>query len=128
MVYVSVMVLLALVQFMYFGVAVGRARVRHNVGAPAVSGDELFERFHRAHQNTLEQLVIFIPAICASGYFASPLLAVTCGVAFLIGRAWYFRCYIRDPDTRGTGMVITLLASVILLVSGLVGAIRTLLS
>ena len=91
-------------------------------------GDEIFERFHRAHQNTLEQLVIFIPAVCAAGYFASPLLAVACGLAFLVGRAWYFRCYIVDPDTRGPGMVITSLSSLILLTSALVGAIRSLLS
>ena len=128
MIYVAVIVLLALVQFMYFGVAVGRARIRYDVRAPSVVGDEIFERFHRAHQNILEQLVIFIPAVCAAGYFASPLLAVACGLAFLVGRAWYFRCYIVDPDTRGPGMVITSLSSLILLTSALVGAIRSLLS
>lgn len=125
MVYITIIVLLALVQFQYFGIAVGRARTRHDVKAPAVAGDEVFERFHRAHQNTLEQLVVFIPAIYACGYYANDLLAVACGVAFLTGRAWYFRCYIVDPETRGRGMLVTMLSSVILVISGIIGALRT---
>ena len=128
MVYITIIVLLALVQFQYFGIAVGRARGRHGVPAPAVSGDEVFERFHRAHQNTLEQLMVFIPAIFACGYYASDLLGVACGVGFLIGRAWYFRCYIVDPETRGTGMSITMLSSVILIIAAIIGAMRTILA
>ena len=101
MVYVTIIVMLALVQFMYFGIEVGRARGRHGVTAPAVTGNEIFERFNRAHQNTLEQLIVFIPAIFACGYYTNELLAAACGVGFLIGRAWYFRSYTAAPDTRG---------------------------
>ena len=125
MVFVTVIVLLALVQFQYFGFAVGRARTRHDIKAPAVAGDEVFERFHRAHQNTLEQLVVFIPAIYACGFYMNDLLAVACGVAFLVGRALYFRAYIVDPEKRGTGMIVTMLATVILIISGIVGALRS---
>ena len=121
MVFVTVIVLLALVQFQYFGFAVGQARTRHDIKAPAVSGDEVFERFHRAHQNTLEQLVTFIPAIYACGYYMNDLLAVGCGVGYLVGRTIYFRAYIVDPEKRGTGMVITMLATLILIIGGIVG-------
>ena len=69
MAFVTVIVMLAIIQFIYFGFAVGRARGRHGVSAPATTGDETFERFYRAHQNTMEQLVVFIPAIYAAGYF-----------------------------------------------------------
>ena len=127
MAYATMIAMLALVQFQYFGVAVGRARGRHGVAAPAVSGDETFERFHRAHQNTLEQLVVFIPALYACAYFAHEMLAVAGGVLYLVGRAWYFRAYIVEPATRGKGMVMTMLASLILLVAGLIGALRSVL-
>lgn len=120
--------MLALVQFMYFGFAVGRARGRHGVAAPAVTGDEVFERFHRAHQNTLEQLMVFVPAVYACGYYANDLLATACGVGFLVGRAWYFRCYIVEPDTRGKGMIVTMVSSVILIISAIVGAMQTILA
>ena len=122
--FVTVIVLLAVIQFLYFGFAVGRARGRHGINAPAASGDETFERFFRAHQNTMEQLVIFIPAIYAAGFFMHGLAAVAVGVAYLIGRALYFRAYVQDPEKRGLGMIVTMLANVILLAMGLIGAVR----
>ena len=127
MAYVTIIAMLALVQFLYFGVAVGRARGRHGVAAPAVTGDETFERFHRAHQNTLEQLIVFLPALFACAFFANDMLAVACGVGFLVGRTWYFRSYVADPDSRGKGMILTMASSIILLISGLIGALRTVL-
>ena len=127
MAFVTMIALLALVQYLYFGVAVGRARGRHGVSAPAVSGDEQFERFHRAHQNTLEQLVVFLPSVYACGYYVNDMLAVAAGLAYLIGRTLYFRGYVRDPETRGVGMIITMLANLVLLIGGLIGALRSVL-
>lgn len=127
MAYVTVIVMLALVEYLYFGVAVGRARARHGVEAPAVSGDENFERFHRAHQNTLEQLVVFVPAIYAAAYYADERLAVGLGVVFLVGRAHYFRSYIADPRSRNVGMIATIASSLLLIAATLVGAVRVLL-
>ncbi len=128
MAYVSVIVMLALLEYLYFGVAVGRARLRHGVDAPSVSGDEHFERFHRAHQNTLEQLVVFIPAVYAAAYYASALLAVGLGVVWLVARAHYFRSYIAEPTRRGIGMIATVVTSVLLIAAALVGAVRLLLT
>lgn len=127
MAYVTIVVMLALVEYLYFGVAVGRARVRHGVAAPAVTGDENFERFHRAHQNTLEQLVIFVPSIYAAGYFANHWLAVALGVVFVLARAHYFRSYIADPARRGAGMLASMLACLGLIAASLVGAVRHIL-
>lgn len=127
MAFATVIVMLALVQFMYFAIAVGRARGRHGVSAPAVSGDEHFERFHRAHQNTLEQIVIFVPAIYACAYYLSIWLAVAGGIGYLVGRFWYFRCYIKDPETRGKGMMLTVASSLLMVAGGLIGALRSLL-
>ncbi len=127
MAYVTVIVSLALIQYLYFGVAVGRARGRHGVSAPATSGDETFERFHRAHQNTLEQLVVFVPSCYAAGYFANALAAVALGVVFLGARAYYFRSYIADPQSRGAGMIGTMVVNVVLLGMAMVGAVRVIL-
>ena len=124
MAFVTVIVMLALVEYIYFGVAVGRARVRHGVDAPGVTGDENFERFFRAHQNTLEQLVPFVPAIYAAAYYANELAAVALGVVFLISRAMYFRTYIADPAKRGPGMLGSMASTVLLIAMALVGATR----
>ena len=128
MVYATIIVLLAIVQFQYFGVAVGRARGRHEVKAPAVHGDEQFERFHRAHQNTLEQLIAFIPAIYACAYFSYEWLAIAGGIGYVLGRFIYFRSYIAEPARRGIGMIATMAASVLLIAAALIGAVRMLLT
>ena len=127
MAYITVIVMLALIQYLYFGVAVGRARGRHGVDAPAVSGDENFERFFRAHQNTLEQLVVLVPAIYAAGFYANELYAVALGVVYLIARVHYFRSSIANPTGRGLGMIGTILASVGLIAAAMVGAMHEIL-
>ena len=125
MAYVTIIAMLALVEYLYFGIKVGGVRVSSGVQAPAVTGDPAFERAFRAHQNTLEQLIVFLPALFAAGYYANELLAVGAGVAFLIGRALYFRTYCADAEKRGPGMIITMLANVVLLLSALVCALLT---
>jgi uncharacterized membrane protein YecN with MAPEG domain len=123
--YATVIAMLALIEYMYFGVQVGGARGRTGVAAPAVTGDPAFERAFRAHQNTLEQLIIFLPSLYATAYFVSDLYAVAAGVAFLIGRALYFRTYCQDAEKRGPGMLITMVANVALLLGALIGALLT---
>jgi len=66
---------------------------------------------------------VFLPALFAAGYFVHELYAVAAGVAFLVGRAVYFRSYVRDPATRGPGMIITMVANLALVVGGLLGAV-----
>ena len=121
MAYVTIIVMLALVEYLYFAVQVGGARGRSGIKAPAVTGDESFERYFRVHQNTLEQLIVFIPAIYATAFYANELYAVAAGVLFLIGRAMYFRAYTKDAEKRGRGMIVTMFANVALVAGGLVG-------
>ena len=61
--YVHLVAVLAVLQFFLFGILVGRAREQYGIDAPAISGHQLFERAFRVHQNTLEQLVGFLPAL-----------------------------------------------------------------
>ena len=120
---VTAIAMLALIEYLYFGVEVGRARGRSGLAAPAVTGDPHFERVFRAHYNTLEQLIVFLPALYAAGWFVNELFAVAAGFAFLVGRAMYFRSYVRDPASRGPGMVVTMAANLVLVVGALIGAL-----
>jgi uncharacterized MAPEG superfamily protein len=120
---VTAIAMLALIEYLYFGTEVGRARARSGLQAPAVTGDPPFERVLRAQYNTLEQLIVFLPALYAAGYNQHELYAVAAGVAFLVGRAMYFRSYVADPTRRGPGMMVTMVATLALVVGGLVGAV-----
>ncbi len=123
---VTIIAMLALIEYVYFTVEVGRARVRSGLAAPAVTGDAHFERVYRVQSNTLEQLVVFLPALFAAGYYVHELYAVAAGVAFLIGRAMYFRGYVADPARRGPGFVVGMFANLALVLGALVGALLTL--
>ena len=121
--YVTLVVIIALLEYLFFTMKTGKARMESGLKAPAVTGNEMFERCFRVQQNTLEQLIVFIPAIYICGTYLHELGAAGIGLLFITGRALYFRAYISDPEQRGPGMVLTGLASVLLLLGGLIGVI-----
>ncbi|HXY96727.1 MAG TPA: MAPEG family protein [Steroidobacteraceae bacterium] len=121
--YVHIVLALALVEFFVFGLAVARARETYNVPAPATTGHEVFERYFRVQMNTLEQLVIFVPSLLLFARYVSPWLAALLGLAFIIGRALYFRGYVRAAKERHLGFMVSVIPNLTLLVGGLLGAV-----
>jgi uncharacterized membrane protein YecN with MAPEG domain len=124
---VAIVVLLALVEYIFFGIRVGAARARYGVGAPATSGHPDFERYFRIHQNTLEGLIVFVPAIWFYGLYISPIWAAGIGMFFVIGRLIYYRGYAAAAEKRGAGFGISSLANIVLVVGALIGAFREVL-
>lgn len=123
MAYVAIVTMLLLIQYIAYTLLCGAARARGGVQAPAVTGDETFERAFRVQMNTIEQLVITLPAMWVCAYYFSPLWAAGLGVVFMIGRLLYRQAYMKDPASRGPGMGIGFLANIVLIVLSLWGAI-----
>ena len=119
--YTILIILLALVQYVIFTVRVGANRVKYKVNAPATSGDEAWERLFRVQQNTMEQLVIFIPAAVIFGLYITGAGRLIPGLMFILGRFLYSLEYVRNPATRVPGMALTLIANAVLLGGGLIG-------
>ena len=124
---VFVVMLLALLEYFGFSMAVGRARYRYGVKAPATSGNEDFERVYRVQMNTLELLAIFLPALWAFAIFVDPMWAAVLGVVFIIGRFMYFTGYVKAADKRSAGFGLSMLPTLALLIGGLIGAVRAML-
>jgi len=120
----TLIVLLALLQYVFFTARVGLARGKYNVNAPACEGDEAWNRLFRIQQNTLEQLIVFVPATYAFAYYLSELWVLLPGLVFIIGRFLYSAEYQKDPKTRTPGMALTLLANVVLVLGALFALLR----
>lgn len=124
---VAVVIVIAVLQFLVFGWLVARARARYGVKAPATSGHEIFERWFRVQQNTLEMLIAFIPAISLFAIYVNPNWAAWVGLVYIVGRVVYLRAYVADPARRGLGFALTALPILLLLAGALLGAVRAML-
>lgn len=118
--------ILALIQLIYFGALVGYARGKYEVKAPAVSGNEIFERYYRVQMNSIEQILQFLPAL----WIASTLALVAyywialLGGIYLVGRLIYQRSYVAEPGSRSLGFNMTALPVVALIIIDVVGIVQ----
>ena len=124
--YSAVIILIALFQYLFFTVRVGLSRGKYGVDAPSTTGDETFERLFRVQQNTMEQLVIFIPAMIAFSMYLSARWALLPGLLFVVGRQLYSMEYIKNPASRTPGMALSLLSNAALLLGALIGLLLNL--
>lgn len=121
--FVAAVTAAAVLQFFWFGILVGRARARYNVQPPAITGNEVFERYFRVQQNTLEQLVIFIPSIWIFATYVNATVAAVLGAVFVVGRQLYQLGYVADPKKRFAGFGLSALPNLVLALGGLAGAV-----
>jgi len=126
MAWIELVTVLALIQYLVFGALVGRARGRYGVKAPATTGHEVFERTYRVQMNTLETLVVFLPALWLAARYWSPAWVAAVGAVYLVGRILYARLYIANPASRGMGYLLSVLPIMALLLAALVGVLRSL--
>jgi len=112
---------------MVFAGLVGRARGQYGVRAPATTGHPAFERIYRVHQNTLEALIVFVPALLVFACYLSFAWAAGLGVVFIVARAIYAVSYIRAAERRGIGAGLTGVVNIVLVLGGLVGLAKHLL-
>ena len=120
---VVIVILLAVAEVIVFGAMAGLARGRNGVKAPAVVGDEEFERHFRVHYNTIEQMILFLPGIWFFAQYVSISIAVVLGALFVIGRVVYAVNYVKDPPTRTVGMLLSIVPCWILVVGALLGVV-----
>jgi hypothetical protein len=123
MAWIHLVTILALFQFLLFGALVARARVKYKVKAPATSGNEMFERYYRVQMNTLELLVVFLPALWIASAYWDPRWMAAVGVVYLLGRMLYLRAYTTEPRSRGLAYMLSLLPVMALMTAGLAGVV-----
>jgi glutathione S-transferase len=125
---INLVTLCALLEYFAFGWLVGKARATYGVKAPAISGHEMFDRYFRVQQNTLELLIAFIPALWIAAQYWNPTWVAAIGAVFIIGRLLYLRGYVGDPKGRSFGFLLSVAPIFVLVAAGVIGAVRALLA
>jgi uncharacterized MAPEG superfamily protein len=120
--WIDVVAALAVIQFIAFGILVGKARGKYGVHAPATTGHPQFERMYRVQMNTLELLVALLPAMFLAAHYWSPNLVAAGGAVYLAGRLVYLRAYLKDPASRALGFGLSAFPILAMLGATLVGA------
>ncbi len=110
---------------MYFVVTinVGRARAKYKIMPPQMTGDQNFERVVRVQQNTLEQLILFLPSLWLFSLFVSPVWGAGIGAIWVLGRILFAWGYYQAAEKRTLGFGISYLSTIALLIGALLGII-----
>jgi uncharacterized membrane protein YecN with MAPEG domain len=101
--------------------AVGRARTKYGIHAPAISGHPAFERAYRVQMNTLENTVMFLPTLWLAVHYGYVLWAGVAGLVWIAGRVWYALAYLQDAGKRGPGYMLSMAGWAASLVMALIG-------
>ena len=126
----AVVTILAILLYFFMGIRVGQMRGKHNVKAPAMTGNPEFECAVRVHYNTLEAMVVFLPLLWLATQYFSPVfsmlawLPAALGLTWVIGRILYMTGYMADPEKRGLGFGISAIAQILLLVIAVIGIVK----
>jgi len=112
---ITLLNVLLLALCLYF---VGRARGKYGIQAPATSGHPDFDRAFRAHMNTVEQTVMFLPSLWVATLYGDPAAAMVLGYVWLVARVWFLFGYLADAKKRCYGFTIASLANLVLIIGG----------
>jgi glutathione S-transferase len=108
--------------------AVGHARGKYRIEAPATSGHPAFERAYRVQMNTLESTVMFLPTLWLAAHYGYVLWAGVAGLVWVLGRIWYAVAYLQDAKKRGPGYLVSMIGWAALGVMAALGLVRAMLA
>lgn len=104
---------------------VGRARMKAKIPAPAMTGSPELECALRVHANTVEQIVIFLPALWLAALYFQGWSAPILGAIWCVGRILYAITYTpKTPGKREIGFMLTFLSTVGLVVLTVIGLVQ----
>ena len=114
--------LLAVLVTLAFAIGVARARKATGIDAPAMGGAPALDRALRIHGNTVEQFVMFLPALWLAALYFQGWAAPILGLIWCLGRIVYAFVY-GDTKQRFPGFALTIFPTLILIVLAAIGIV-----
>jgi glutathione S-transferase len=105
-----------LLVYMWTAIRVGRARGAMDVKAPATEGPDAFNRVYRAHVNTLEQLVLALPAFWILAQGTRVLYVCILASVWIVGRIYYVLSYAQAAEKRSMGFMLSALPTLVAII------------
>lgn len=128
MVYPALVTWLALALYFALAYKVGGARAKHKVMPPLTEGPDEFMRIWRVHQNTTENLMLFLPSLWLFALYLSPVWAAVLGLLWVLARLVYAMGYYQSAEKRLPGFIASILIVAVLLTGALWGMFETVLA
>ena len=123
----EIVTILSVLTLFCMSVPVGRARAKHGIKAPSMTGHEDMDRAVRVHMNSLEQFALYMPLLWVATltFTLVTWLPAAMGIVWIVGRLIYMQAYLADPARRSAGFGITMLSTAALLVMAVVGVVMS---
>lgn len=94
---------------------VGKARGKFGIHAPVCEGPVEFLSVLRVQANTVEQMVVFFPALWVCTLCYNDVFSAIFGAIWVVARIMYARGYYTDPKKRSAGFMLSSIAIVALM-------------
>ena len=123
MVLTGAVTVLAVLITIGLSIMVSRVRTRAGIQPPAMTGSPEVERALRIHGNTIEQIVVFLPALWLAALYFQGWVPPIIGLIWCLGRIVYAVGYMAAANKRLIGFILTILPTLALLVLAVIGMV-----
>ena len=108
-------------------ILVARTRSKTGIQPPVMTGPPELERALRVQANTVEQFVIFVPALWLAALYFQGWIPAALGLVWSLGRIIYIFQY-RAGKNRFIGFSLTIWPTLILAVLAIIGIVQAALA
>ena len=114
--------LLAVLIALWTAILVSRTRTRVKIPPPAVSGSPELECALRVQANTVEQFILFMPALWLAALYFQGWVPPVIGLIWCVGRILFALGYKAiKPQARAPGFALTVLSTLALVILAVIG-------
>jgi uncharacterized membrane protein YecN with MAPEG domain len=103
---------------------VATARAKYGIEVPAISGNADFERVFRVHMNTIENTIMFLPALWLFAAYVSGMWSAMLGIVWIVARVWYAIAYQQSAAKRGPPFGLSTFVFVVLTLGAAWGVVK----
>ncbi len=118
--------LLTLLVIVILSFQVIRARVKYAIPSPQMTGSDEFMRTLRAHANSVEVVVVFLPLLWMTALATRDEIAAVIGVFWPISRILYASGYYKEAKKRFPGFIMGSVVIAVLFVISSIQIVRSL--